>query len=180
MKSIQPAGTVAVAALIERFRRIALDKADGLPCRHDRELHQELSATVRELEGWGPTGRVAMKILLEDGSAEVRRWVAPHVLAAGDQAGRDVLLRDRELPGACGEAAAMALRDWQAGRLTSPLSNGEAGPMLLPLRAERRKVPARERDTAQAALPAKERRNRKLRRRAFSTEIVQETAARLR
>lgn len=179
MRSIQQAGTVAVAALIERFRRIALAKANGLPCRRDRELHQELSATIRELEGWGQTGRVAMKILLEDRSAEVRRWMAPHVLAAGDQAGRDVLLRDRELPGASGEAAGMALRDWQAGRLASPFSNGEAGPVLPPLPVERRKVPARERDAAQAALPAKERGNRKLRRRAFSTEIVREIAARL-
>lgn len=180
MRSIQRAGTVAVAALVERFRRFALAKADGLACRRDRELHQELSATIRELEGWGEVGRIAMKILLQSGSAEVRRWVAPHVLAAGDQAGRDVLLRDRELPGACGEAAAMALRDWQAGRLTSPFSNGEAGPTLPPLLAERRKVPARDRDAGRAARAAKERRNRNLGRGAFGTEIAQETAAGLR
>lgn len=179
MRAVRCAGTTAIAALLERFRRVALAKANELACRHDRELHQELAETIRELETWGAAGRVGLKILLEDGSAEVRRWVAPHVLAAGDPAGREVLLRDSALPGVCGEAAGMALRDWQAGRLSSPFGHTEAGPMLPPLVAERRTAPARKRDAVRVA-PAGSERRRSPSRRAFSEETAQETNARSR
>lgn len=177
MRARPPAPTVAVAVLITRFRRIALAKAEGLACRRDRELHQKLGEAIRELQRRGQPGSLALKLLLEDSSPHVRRWVAPHLLSAGDPASREVLLRDSALPGTCGEEARMALRDCQAGWLTSPFGAGETSPMLPPLVTQRPLVPARERTAVYFVSPG-QKRDRPPNRRTFSPEIAREMAIR--
>lgn len=143
MRVLPPSRKQALVALVTRFRNTALDKADGLPCRRDRELHQQLAEVVWHLQRLGAPGTIALKALLEDASPQVRRWIAPHLLAGGEAAGRDVLVRDSALPGVCGEEARMALRDCLAGRLVSPFSVGEPHLTLLSSPAERRTIPGR-------------------------------------
>lgn len=175
MRVLQPSRKQALVALVTRFRSTALDKADGLPCRRDRELHQQLAGVVWHLQRLGAPGMIALKALLADASPHIRRWVAPHLLAAGDSAGREVLERDSALPGVCGEEARMALRDCKAGRLVSPFSGGATTLTLLPTAAEHQAVPAQERAAAHAARRSPARRDRRPEREAVRAQAMQES-----
>ncbi len=176
MRVSQPLSSRAVTALVIQFRHTALDKADGLPCRRDRELHQQLAEVVWHLNRLGRRGTIALKVLLTDGSPHVRRWIAPHLLAAGDSAAREALVRDSALRGVCGEEARMALRDCLAGRLVSPFGAGAAGGTLLPLVAERQPATRREPTAVHVVPRGLVRRDRRPEREAVRAETMRELA----
>jgi hypothetical protein len=109
-----------IDAAVAQFRLAAIQKAEIAAAPDDHRLHQLMADAVYDLEVMGEPGRAALRHLLEDESPFVRSWIATHLLAVGDASARGVLEALSTQPGLLGFGARVTLREYEAGRLTSP------------------------------------------------------------
>ena len=112
---------MTLSDLVDRFRGAAIAKGDFASRARDAKLHQQMSDAYRSLVAAGDQGQVALTELLSDPSPHVRSWAAAQLLFTGNASARPVLETLAAKPGLVGLSARVTLREYDVGRLGSPL-----------------------------------------------------------
>jgi hypothetical protein len=112
---------MTVPSLVDRFRSAAIAKGDFASRAHDAEFHKQMSDAYRLLVAEGDHGQAAFTELLSDSSPHVRSWVAAQLLFTGNVLARPVLETLAAQAGLVGLSARVVLREYDMGRLGSPL-----------------------------------------------------------
>jgi hypothetical protein len=110
-----------VSELIERFRTAAIAKGDGTAGNSDAELYSRMRSAYGELVRRGDRGNLAFEALVADPSPHVRSWVATQLLFLGHSSVRPVLEELASQPNMLAFSVSIALQEYDAGRLKSPL-----------------------------------------------------------
>lgn len=108
---------------MQQFCAAAVEKGDFARGARDRALHQAMAKAVAVLRSSGEAGLAALHSLMCHESPHVRSWACADLLAHGDESARPVLEALSSMPGVVGHAAAMVLREHEAGRLRPPFGH---------------------------------------------------------
>lgn len=111
---------MSVNELIQKFREAAIAKGDGASVL-DAEYHSAMSSAMKELIKRGDRGNISFEKLALDESIYVRLWAASQLLYFGNLGMKQILEEIAKNHEIIGLTAELTLKEFEAGRLQSPL-----------------------------------------------------------